>query len=109
MYKNLYCKVYIKSSLEIEELFDFINSVVLGKKELIRTIKTDWGEMDLRKNSEYNNKNMKDFVYWPYYLDIQPFEGVDQYTYICNIKKFLEKVKMQGIEVVAACDFESDL
>lgn len=38
MYNNLYCKVYLNSELEIEELYQHINRKVSGKSEPIRTI-----------------------------------------------------------------------
>lgn len=109
MYKNLYCRVFINSKLEIEELYNFINSIVLGRMEAIRTIKTDWGEIDLRKNKDYNDRYINNFIYWPYCLDIEPSKKVEQSIYILNIEDFLKKMKMSEIAVVAACDFESEL
>lgn len=53
MYDNLYCKVYINSELEIEELYQYINERASGKLEPIRIIKTDWGEIDLHKSSDF--------------------------------------------------------
>ena len=73
MYNNLYCKVYLNSELEIEELYQYINCKVLGRLEPIRTIITDWGEMDLRKNNEFNPQRLIDdpenFVFWRYYIE----------------------------------------
>ncbi|MCX4298550.1 MAG: hypothetical protein OSJ73_16200 [Lachnospiraceae bacterium] len=75
MYDNLYCKVYLNSELEIEELYQHINCKVLGRLEPIRTIITDWGEIDLCKNNEFNPQRLIDdpenFVFWRYYIDIE--------------------------------------
>lgn len=109
MYEDLYCKVFINSKLEIEELYHVINTIVSGRKEGIRTIKTDWAEMDLRKNKEYNDRYIDDFIYWSYYLDIVPSEQVVSSVYIFHIKNFLEKMKLSRITAVAACDFEHEL
>ena len=42
---------------------------------IIRTIITDWGEIDLCKNNEFNPQRLIDdpenFVFWRYYIDIE--------------------------------------
>lgn len=113
VYNNLYCKVYLSSELEIEELYQCINCKVLGKLEPIRTIKTNWGEIDLRKNSDFNPEQLKsdpeDFVFWQYYLDIVPEKEVEESNYISQIAKLLDELSSESIKVVASCDFEDDL
>ena len=113
MYDNLYCKIYLNSELEIDELFQHIICKVSGRKEYIRTIKTDWGEIDLCRNSDFNVQKLEDdpedFVFWKYYLDIEPEKGIDQYCYINKISKLLEGLKSENIKAVASCDFEEDL
>ena len=82
MYNNLYCKVYLRSELEIEELYQHINYKVSGRLEPIRTIETDWGKIDLRRNSDFNPKRLEkepeDFVLWQYYLDIEPEKKIEK-------------------------------
>lgn len=113
MYDDLYCKVYLNSKSEIEELCQQINCVVLGRIEPIRTIITDWGEIDLRKNSDFNPKMLEndpeDFIFWQYYLDIEPKKNVDQFSYIAQIAKLLEQLNLVNIKCVASCDFEEEL
>lgn len=107
--KNLYCKVFLYSTLETEDLYDFIAGVISGKKEAIRTIKTDWGEMDLRENKEYKDTGINDFLFWPYYLDVEPYEGVEQSVYFSEMKDFLKNLRRSRIAAVPSCDFESEL
>ncbi|MDE6662794.1 MAG: 1,4-dihydroxy-6-naphthoate synthase [Lachnospiraceae bacterium] len=113
MYDNLYCKVYINSNLEIEELYQYINERASGRLEPIRIIKTDWGEIDLRRNSDFNpsilENNPEDFVFWRYYLDIEPEKGIDETRYIARISKLLEELKSENIKVIASCDFEEEI
>ncbi len=113
MYNNLYCKVYLNSELEIEELYQHINCKVLGRLQPIRTTITDWCEMDLRKNSEFNPQRLiedpEDFVFWQYYIDVEPKKQIDQYNYINQIAKLLRDLNSDNIKIVASCDFEEDL
>ena len=113
MYDNLYCKVYINSELEIEELYKYINCRVSGRLEYIRAIKTDWGEIVLCKNSDFNpsklENNPEDFVFWRYYLEIEPEKGIDEARYIGQISKLLEALNSENIKVIASCDFEEEI
>lgn len=113
MYNNLYCKIYLDSRLEIEELCQYINDKVSGRIELIRTIKTEWGEIDLRRNNDFNPQRLKnnpeDFVFWQYYLDIEPKGEIDKSEYIGHIAKLIDEFNSENIKVVASCDFEENL
>lgn len=110
---NLYCKVYLNSGLEIEELYQHINCKILGELKPIRTIKMSWGEIDVRRNEDFCPRKLvddpEDFVFWKYYLDIEPKEGADENDYIDQIAKLLVKLKAENFKVVASCDFEEYL
>lgn len=113
LYHDLYCKVYIQSGFGIDDLYQRITRIVVGKQEPIRSIKTGWGEIDLRQNDGYNEKQVKDdeenFVYWKYYLDIEPNQEVIESEYIDQIASFLSRLDEKGIKAVASCDFEDRL
>ncbi len=113
MYKNLYCKIYLNIELEINALYLFLVNLVSGKTEPIRTIKTDWGELDLRKNSDFDSKQIEkdpdDFIVWQYYLDIEPRKDIDESQYIRKIAKLLNELNKNSIKAVASCDFEEIL
>lgn len=113
MYNNLYCKVYLKIELEIEELYLYLINLVSGKAEPIRIIKTEWGELDLRKNSDFNFKQIEkdpdDFIFWQYYLDIEPQKDIEESKYISQIAKLLHELNKNNINAVASCDFEERL
>lgn len=106
MYENLYCKVYIHSKLGIEELYQLVNNMVFGTLEPMRSIKTDWGEIDLRRNQEFDPEHLNDFIYWPYYLDMEPLQGIAQDIYIGKVRELLKEMEIHRITAVAACDFE---
>ena len=113
MYDNLYCKIYLSSSLDIEDLYKCINCIVQGQMEPIRTVKTGWGEIDLRKNSDFDPQRLEntpdDFIFWKYYMDVVPKEGIEQIKYINQISRLIEELSIRNIKAVASCDFEDIL
>ena len=81
--------------------------------EPIRTIKARWGEIDLRKNSDFEPKMLEktpdDFIFWKYYLDIEPQKGIEQAKYINQISRLIEELNLRNIKAIASCDFEDIL
>lgn len=112
MYDNLYCKVFIDTDMDYTSLFDLIMNYIEGKKEGIDYIITYWCDISVRKNKEYNLeqylKDSTDFLYWRYYLDMEPVKA-DENLYIKNITNLLCYLKELGMGVVIACDFEDEV
>ena len=112
MYDNLFCKIFIDADMEYEKLFTMIKDYIRGEKEAISYISTDWSNISVQKNKEYDmNKyllNPNDFLYWKYYLDMEP-KNVDEKIYIREIAGLLSGLREQGICAIAACDFENEL
>lgn len=112
MYEDLYCKLFINTERQVENIFEVICLILKGEVQPIRTIKTKEAEFDLRINKEFDlgkGKNKNDgFLYWMYFLDIEP-TGYDECGYIKVIYKLVNELRKQGIETVAACDFEKEL
>ena len=112
MYDNLYCQVFADTNLGYEKIFLMIMNHVGGKKESFSYIVTDWCDMFIQKNKEYNKEqylqDTDNFLYWKYYLDIDPVE-TDEETYIKGIQDLLKYLKEYCNGVVAACDFEDEL
>lgn len=112
MYDDLYCKVFVDTNLNYEEIFSNVMNYSSGKKESFSYIVTDWCGMFIQKNKEYNKEqylqDTNDFLYWKYYLDIEPIK-TDEDTYIKRIGDLLKHLKEYCKGVVAACDFEDEL
>lgn len=110
-YSSLYCKLYINTTLSIEELFFIMQEVLLGERSGIRTITNHILELDLRYNNEFDKQKEYDedgFLFWKYYADIDS-NTADREKYISLIRKLLKYLKDREISVVAACDFEDQL
>ncbi|MBQ6696480.1 MAG: hypothetical protein IJN16_07230 [Lachnospiraceae bacterium] len=112
MYDGLYCKVFIDAEMDYARLFDLIMNCVAGKKEGIDYIITDWCDISVQRNKEYKLeqylKDSTDFLYWKYYLDIEPL-NVDETQYINNVANLLRYLKEYGMRVIIACDFEEEV
>ena len=112
-YDDLYCKLYVDTDFEIEQLKDEITSMVSGQKQLFRTIVTTFGEIDVNKNEDFDDKKRDiepdGFIYSRYYLDIEPKEDIEQQDYISGIGDLLQSLWSNGLKSVAACDFEEEL
>lgn len=112
MYEDLYCKVFLDTNLSYEEIFSMVEKYVAGKKESLNYIIADWCEISIQRNKEYNVEqyllDIDDFVYWKYYLDIEPME-IEEEEYIKKIFDLLKYLKIYCRGVIAACDFEEEL
>lgn len=113
VYHNLYCKIFIDSDCEMDFLINKINDLLDGQKKLFRTIVTEFGELDVNKNEDFDSKKRLQkhdgFLYSKYYLDVEPNEQIKQEDYISSISKFLQDLWQYGFEAVVACDFEEEL
>jgi hypothetical protein len=111
-YHDLYCKIYVDTDINIEQLKDKISMMVSGEKQLFRTIITSFGEIDVNKNEDFDRKKVLEsdgFIYSKYYLDIEPKGNIEQQNYIQGISDLLQNLWNSGFKSVAACDFEEEL
>ncbi len=113
IYDSLYCKIFIDSECDMDFLINKINELVSGQKKLFRTIDTEFGELDVNKNEDFDSEKRcikpNGFLYSRYYLDVEPNEQIEQEDYIANISKLLQDLWKSDFEAVAACDFEEEL
>ena len=83
-----------------------------GNKVALTYIHTDWSVISIRKNREYSaaqySKAADDFIYWKYYLDVEPVE-IKESLYIKKISDLLKYLKGYCRGVIAACEFEGEL
>ena len=110
--ESLYCKIFIDTDEAKEVILKKLSLIVSGKIEL-RTVTSKWCEMDLVKNDDFDEIKRLEFpdgfLFYKYYLDIDPKEGISREEYILNIGNLLEKLWKKSWKAVAASDFESEL
>ena len=112
MYDNLYCKMFIDTDLIYEELFALVLKLIDGKKQAITYISTQWCDISVQRNREYDaERNLLDpnnFLYWKYYLDIEP-NDIEEDIYIKRVSNLLGYMKEHCNGAIVACDFEDEL
>lgn len=109
-YENLYCKMFVNFSQEREDLINLLLQITNGTYQPLRTIVAKNMEIDISYSKEFNEKAPpNEFLFYKYYLDIEPLFSVSESDYIKDVSKLLSSLNEKNIVTVAACDFESDL
>lgn len=112
MMNNLYCKIYVNTALPRTLLANFIAKTCHGTVTL-RTISATLFQIDVITNKEANSvlaTSPEDgFLYYPYYLEIDPQDETEPSSYIAAIARLLRSFWELGANAVAACDFEEEL
>lgn len=67
-----YCKLFVKTSMEYEELYILVSQYLNAERIYLRSLKTNWGTVDVLKNKEYiaSTDSVNDFLYWKFIIDI---------------------------------------
>ena len=115
--ENLYCKVFMDFNGEISDADKLI--AMLTKGSIVHSwglIETQCAELDVRRNDDFKTpKELRStdpantFLFWKYYIDIEPKEDAERQMYISMISQLLLDLWGQSIDVVAACGFEDEL
>ncbi len=100
---DLYCKIFIDTKTEYPEIFEKILHQVSGRKQGFSDIESAWCSIRVKQNEEYL-RDSADFLFWKYYLDIEP--NINKTDYIRNLKEFVKFLKENFSDAVPACDFE---
>ncbi|MFD0694972.1 1,4-dihydroxy-6-naphthoate synthase [Paenibacillus sp. GCM10027628] len=113
-YDNLYCKLFIHTDMDKNSLVGLVCSIVTGTKEATRTIVTDFSEIDILKNEDFDiekTNNRDGFLFYRYYLDIEPRNHADkdEKKYMSSVAELLQCLWDLGFNAVCACDFEGEL
>lgn len=87
----------------------------MGKSYILKSLSLDYclnNDLSVQKNKEYNVEqyllDSTDFLYWKYYLDIEP-HNIEESQYIENIANLLSYLRRCCKNVIIACDFEDEV
>jgi hypothetical protein len=111
--KDLYCKIFVDTDIELDMLIKKIAQIVSGSKEIIRTIVSENSEIDVVRNDDFDTEKRhevkKGFLYSKYYLDIEPNDQTERKDYILSISLLIQGLRDLGYKSVPSCDFEEEL
>ncbi|EAD7212370.1 1,4-dihydroxy-6-naphthoate synthase [Listeria monocytogenes] len=111
--EDLYCKIFINSSMSIGELSQEIGNffeIVPGK---FLSIESDYFTVDILKNKEFDEEKAKDFpdgfLYFPYFLDVDSTENTKRKEYIKLVGDLTLYLWDKKCQLVVSSDFEEIL
>ena len=100
------------SQADKSQLLDLIANIISGSIKM-RTVSSPELQVDLVVNEDFDEtKRMQgedQFLFYRYYLDIEPNEDVPRERYVESVGNLLEGLWRSVCKAVAACDFEGKL
>ena len=106
-FKDLFCQIYINYENSIEKLIALIRKTMNCDMQDY-TLFNNILEIDTIENDEYE-KNSNDFLFWKFYLEIEPIENIAEDKYIAAIHKLIKALYEKNISTIATCDLEDQL
>jgi hypothetical protein len=109
---DLFCKLFVDAECDKNELVSRLAEITNGAAEHSSVV-TKWCEFNVVRNSDSDerrtNSEQGGFLYFPFFLEIEPSDGVEHGVYVTGIGSLLTNLWNSGIQAVAACDFEDEL
>jgi len=109
--QELYCKIFVSTEQDRSWLLQQVARLSAGTVTG-RTVNSAELLVDASRNEDYDPARVLEtggFVYFRYYLDVVPADGVERQAYIDSVRRLLLGISQTGASAVAACDFESEL
>jgi hypothetical protein len=109
---ELYCKIFVDTQLFNEQLISLLAALLkatphgayVENNYLLITVNRNEDRNDILKN------NLQDgFLFYQYYLDIEPFKTTNFELYLQQLKFLVAELRSKGMRVVPSCDFEDEL
>jgi len=111
--ENRYCSIFVADSLQLETFRDDIFNHFGLKKATSSCFETEWYEINVINNSDYNNSLQcqypDGFLYFKFKLEIDFKEAAPKDYHVRLISEILEWLWNKMVPAVAACDYESRL
>lgn len=109
---DLYTKIFLDTDMERKSVIDIVSKVVGGSVSH-SAITAQHADMFIFNNEDFSeekrNQEPDGFLFYRYYLEIEPRDGVEDSHYIDGIAKLLTGLWDNGLKAVASCDFEDEL
>lgn len=111
---ELYTKLFVQSQVSHEELLSLVARTCGGNVEAGWTVVAGDYEMDVRPNEDSTeaarHEHPGDFIYFRYTVEVVTESDSDApAAYLGFVSSLMQKLHSEGMQVVAACDWEGDL
>jgi hypothetical protein len=107
----LNCKLFLQSDMPRPALAEILAHAAQGRVEGNSMVGATF-EINVRLNDDFDPLRLEapdDFVYFPYFLDIEASSGQTRESHIALVTRLLECLWAERIMAAAACDFEDEL
>jgi len=104
----MYCKIFVNYQGDKTTLLDALAKELQAESIDVNTLLFPWGDLYIGRNDEYDPKKVQrtdGFLYYPYLLDME----ITITNYVAITDTILDYLRQQGVEAVAACDYEEKL
>lgn len=101
---RLYCKVFVDADESPGAVQGILGTIASASRSAM--------SIDVRRNDDFDRDRRltnDGFLFFRYYLDVDPASGVPRTSYIVAVAELLEALWRNGCRAVAACDFEDEL
>ncbi|WP_444929706.1 hypothetical protein ACJJIF_18230 [Microbulbifer sp. SSSA002] len=105
---DLCCKIFVNAKLSGDQLISWLLESFPGDIDG-RTLITPLFEMDVISNEDFDKDKLDDFVFYPFYLEIDASDEAEEVDYISETGNLLRVLRSSDYAAVAACDFEEQL
>lgn len=106
---DLFTKIFVDSDVDKEILLDTVSNIVMGTING-SSILTKQAEIFIFKNGDFDedkrNQGTDGFLYYKYYLEIEPTEDADDRNYVLEVSNLLTNLWNADFKAIASCDFE---
>lgn len=106
---DLFTKIFVDSDVDKEMLLDTVSNYVMGTISG-SSILTKQAEIFIFNNGDFDedkrNEGNDGFLYYKYYLEIEPTEDTNDRNYVLEISNLLTKLWNAEFKAIASCDFE---
>jgi len=104
----MYCKIFVNYQGDKTTLLDTLAKELQAKSIDVNTLLFPWGDLYIGRNDEYDPEKVQKvhgFLYYPYLLDME----ITTPDHVTLTDALLNYFRHQGVEAVAACDYEEKL
>lgn len=106
---DLFTKIFLDSDDEKTFVIERVRSILEGNVNGSNIV-TKQADIYVFSNGDFSehksNGENADFLYYKYYLEIEPTEQASKDKYVLEISHLLIELWNVGFKAVAACDFE---
>ncbi|MCM3134248.1 1,4-dihydroxy-6-naphthoate synthase [Paenibacillus polysaccharolyticus] len=106
---DLFTKIFVDSDLDKEMLLNTVSTIFMSTISG-SSILTEQSEIFIFNNGDFDEEKRDQgnggFLYYRYYLEIEPTEDADDHSFILEISNLLTKLWDNDFEAIASCDFE---